>query len=214
MSTGEESLACSPGLVPIICICGPSAAGKTTFAAGLDAQLRAVGRQPLQIACDDYYRSGWTPHPKFGYDTVDAIDGDQLRSELLSARSRRLSGLRTYDMRRRCVGSRPVDTAYDVILLEGAYGPQLLLSSVPLAVLVYVEDPLLRRLWRRLLRDVRERQRAPFYVIRQMFQEMLPGERAFILPLRQAATVIIRDQTSGVAAVLSALAHRGLVLDT
>ena len=44
-----------------MCICGPSAAGKTTLAARLAEQLRARGRYPLLIACDDYYRSGWSP---------------------------------------------------------------------------------------------------------------------------------------------------------
>ena len=179
-------------MIPIICICGPSAAGKTTFAAGLDAQLRAIGRLPLRMSCDDYYRSGWTPHPKFGYDTVD-IDGDQLQRETALCPFPSPQRLAHVRHGRRCVGSRPVDTAYDVILLE-AYGPQLLLSSVPPAVLVYVEDPCYGASGVGCF-GMRERQRAPFYVIRQMFQEMLPGERAFILPLRQSATVIIRDQT-------------------
>ena len=70
------------GAVPLVCICGPSAAGKTTFAAHLAEQLRAGGRQPLLISCDDYYRSGWSPNSRYGFDTVDAIDADQLRLQL------------------------------------------------------------------------------------------------------------------------------------
>ena len=65
--------------VPLVCICGPSAAGKTTFAAHLATQLRARGHQPLLISCDDYYRSGWSPNSRYGFDTVDAIDADRLR---------------------------------------------------------------------------------------------------------------------------------------
>ena len=71
------------GAVPLVCICGPSAAGKTTFAAHLAEQLRARGHQPLLISCDDYYRSGWSPNSRYGFDTVDAIDADQLRLCLL-----------------------------------------------------------------------------------------------------------------------------------
>ena len=61
-----------------MCICGPSAAGKTTLAVRLTEQLRARGRHPLLISCDDYYRCGWSPNSRYGFDTVDAIDADQL----------------------------------------------------------------------------------------------------------------------------------------
>ena len=80
-----------------MCICGPSAAGKTTFAAHLAERLRGRGRRPLLIACDDYYRSGWLPSSRYGFDTVDAIDVDQLRMQLSAVRYRQLSSLRSYD---------------------------------------------------------------------------------------------------------------------
>ena len=60
-----------------MCICGPSAAGKTTLAARLAEQLRARGRHPLLISCDNYYLCGWSPNSRYGFDTVDAIDADQ-----------------------------------------------------------------------------------------------------------------------------------------
>ena len=193
----------SAGL-PIICICGPSAAGKTTFATALAARLRELGHRPLRIACDDYYRSDWLPHPRFGYDTVDAIDEEVLLRELRDARCRGLSELRTYDMPSRSVGSKTPDSFYDLILLEGAYGPQMVLPSIPPTVLVYVQELLLLRLWRRLRRDVRQRRRSVAYVIRQMLMEMLPGERAFIHPLRAQATLVSRNQASAVQQVVSA----------
>ena len=99
-----------------MCICGPSAAGKTTFAAHLAEQLRGRGRRPLLIACDDYYRSGWHPSSRYGFDTVDAIDVDQLRLQLSAVRYRQLSSLRSYDMRSRKVGSRPLNQSYDCLL--------------------------------------------------------------------------------------------------
>ena len=194
-----------PAGLPIICICGPSAAGKTTFTAALAARLRELGHRPLKIACDDYYRSDWSPHSRFGFDTVDAIDAEALLCELRDARSRGLSKLRTYDMRNRSVGARTLDSFYDLILLEGAYGPQLVLSSMPPDVLVYIQELLPLRLWRRLCRDVRYRRRSVAYVIRQMLMEMLPGERLFIHPLRNQATLVIRNQPSAVQAVVSAL---------
>ena len=194
-----------PAGLPIICICGPSAAGKTTFTSALADRLRELGHRPLKIACDDYYRSDWSPHSRFGFDTVDAIDAEALLCELRDARCRGLSKLRTYDMRNRCVGARRIDSFYDLILLEGAYGPQLVLSSIPPDLLVYIQEFLPLRLWRRLCRDVRYRRRSVAYVIRQMLMEMLPGERLFIHPLRNQATLVIRNQPSAVQAVVSAL---------
>ena len=194
-----------PAGLPIICICGPSAAGKSTFTAALAARLRELGHRPLKIACDDYYRSDWSPHSRFGFDTVDAIDAEALLCELRDASCRGLSKLRTYDMRNRRVGARTIDSSYDLILLEGAYGPQLVLSSIPPHVLVYIQELLLLRLWRRLCRDVRYRRRSVAYVVRQMLMEMLPGERLFIHPLRNRATLVIRNQPSAVQSVISAL---------
>ena len=194
-----------PAGLPIICICGPSASGKTTFTAALAARLRELGHRPLKIACDDYYRSDWLPHSRFGFDTVDAIDAEALLCELRDASCRGLSKLRTYDMRNRRVGARTIDSSYDLILFEGAYGPQLVLSSIPPDVLVYIQEFLPLRLWRRLCRDVRYRRRSVAYVVRQMLMEMLPGERLFIHPLRNQATLVIRNQPSAVQSVISAL---------
>ena len=191
------------GAVPLVCICGPSAAGKTTFAAHLAEQLRARGYQPLLISCDDYYRSGWSPNSRYGFDTVDAIDADQLKLQLSAVRYRQLDSLRSYDMRSRKVSSRLLQQPYDLVLVEGSYGPQHLLESVPISLVVYIETPLLQRLVQRLWRDVRDRQRPALYVIRQMLWEMLPGERRFIHPLKRRADVVVRGYDWNLEPVLS-----------
>ena len=191
--------------LPVLCICGPSAAGKTTFAASLAAALEKLGRRPLQIACDDYYRADWSPHPMFGFDTVDAIDHEALRTDLSAARYGQAASLRLYDMRTRTVGRRSITPDYDVILLEGAYGPQQLVAEFPLTALIYLEESVPLRLWRRLRRDVRQRHRSPNYVIRQMLREMLPAERRFILPLKKLATFVVRDQAKDLNQILAAV---------
>ena len=186
-----------------MCICGPSAAGKTTLAARLAEQLRARGRHPLLIACDDYYRCGWSPSSRYGFDTVDAIDADQLRLQLSAVRYRQLDALRSYDMRSRRVSSRLLQQPYDLVLVEGSYGPQHLLEAVPISLVVYVETPLLQRLIKRLWRDVRDRQRPASYVIRQMLREMLPGERLFIHPLKRRADLVVRGYNFDLEPILS-----------
>ena len=189
--------------VPIVCICGPSAAGKTTLAARLADQLRARGRHPLLISCDDYYRCAWSPNSSYGFDTVDAIDADQLRLQLSAARYRQLNSLRSYDMRSRKVGSKLLkQEMYDLVLVEGSYGPQHLLEAVPIALVVYIETPLLQRLMKRLWRDVRDRHRPVSYVIRQILREMLPGERRFIHPLKRRADVVVRGYNCDFESVL------------
>ena len=167
--------------------------------------MRARGRRPLLIACDDYYRSGWLPDSRYGFDTVDAIDVDQLCMQLSAARYRQLDSLRCYDMRTRTVGFRALNQPYDLVLVEGSYGPQHVLGAVPLSLLVYIEAPLVPRLVKRLWRDVRERQRPALYVIRQMLLEMLPGERRFIHPLRRSADVVVRGYGWDLGPVLSRL---------
>ena len=186
------------GEVPIFCICGPSAAGKTTFSLAIANGLANRGIACLVISCDNYYRSNWQPHPLFGFDTVDAIDIDLLRHDLEITSRRQATYLRCYDMRYRQVTRRKIDCNYEVILLEGAYGPQDLIGDFPLAGLIYLHQSLLLRLFRRLRRDVRERHRPAKVVIRQMLREMLPGERSFIHPLRRQADLVVSNPSRGV----------------
>ena len=188
--------------LPILCICGPSAAGKTTFARALANALRRSGHQPLLITCDNYYREDWRPHLRYGFDTLAAIDEEALRRDVSSAMYGQADLLRHYDMCTRVVSCHPVTTPYDLVLLEGAYGPQLL-QDFPLASLLYLETPLLLRLWRRLKRDIRERKRSPLYVIHQMLMQMLPGERRFIVTLKHRADMIIQVENYDLKAVLS-----------
>ena len=104
-------------------------------------------------------------------------------------------------MRSRTVGRRVIDAAYDLVVLEGSYGPQDLIQGFPFDGLIYLEESLPVRLVRRLSRDVRQRHRSPRYVIRQMLREMLPGERRFIRPLREHADLVVRDPQNGITAV-------------
>ena len=62
----------------LICIAGPSAAGKTHFSAELKTSLAQSGIAAVVIGFDDYYREHWTPDSIYGFDTVDAIDRDAL----------------------------------------------------------------------------------------------------------------------------------------
>lgn len=64
--------------IRLVCIAGPSASGKTTFAQRLAVQLRVCGLQPIPISLDDYYVDReLTPKDASGeydYESVEAID--------------------------------------------------------------------------------------------------------------------------------------------
>ena len=202
------------GSPPLLCICGGSASGKTHFVNGLVRQLESIGLTALSLHCDNYYRSRYKPDPIAGFDTINAIDTEALLADLQAARERTLTHLRRYDMSSRVVVYRPIGescltTGYDLIVVEGAYGPQSILPRVLIDVVVYLETPLWRRIWRRLCRDVRERGRSPISVLHQTFWQMLPGERRFIVPLRQQAHVVVRDPVEGCRAVLARITGHG-----
>ncbi|WP_369791570.1 uridine kinase [Synechococcus sp. BL107] len=202
------------GSPPLLCICGGSASGKTHFVNGLVRQLESIGLTALSLHCDNYYRSRYKPDPITGFDTINAIDTEALLADLQAAREGTLTHLRHYDMSSRVVVYRPIGEScltagYDLIVVEGAYGPQAILPRVLIAVVVYLETPLWRRIWRRLCRDVRERGRSPISVLHQTFWQMLPGERRFIVPLRQQAHVVVRDPVEGCRAVLARITSHG-----
>ena len=202
------------GSPPLLCICGGSASGKTHFVNGLVRQLESIGLSALPLHCDNYYRSRYKPDPIAGFDTINAIDTEALLADLQAAREGTLTHLRRYDMSSRVVVYRPIGescltTGYDLIVVEGAYGPQSILPRVLIDVVVYLETPLWRRIWRRLCRDVRERGRSPISVLHQTFWQMLPGERRFIVPLRQQAHVVVRDPVEGCRAVLARITSHG-----
>ena len=202
------------GSPPLLCICGGSASGKTHFVNGLVRQLESIGLTTLSLHCDNYYRSRYKPDPIAGFDTINAIDTEALLADLQAAREGTLTHLRRYDMSSRVVVYRPIGEScltagYDLIVVEGAYGPQAILPRVLIDVVVYLETPLWRRIWRRLCRDVRERGRSPISVLHQTFWQMLPGERRFIVPLRQQAHVVVRDPVEGCRAVLARITSHG-----
>ncbi|UPM50500.1 nucleoside kinase [Synechococcus sp. A10-1-5-1] len=186
-------------MIPLLCICGPSAAGKTTIVRALQTALSAQGVRALQLSCDDYYWPNWTPDPVYGYDTPAGIDTTTLLQELNQICRREADTLRRYDMVSHRTWREPLDQVYELVVLEGAFGPQVLLNQPLLQSLVYLELGLPVRLWRRLWRDLNERGHSLSFALRQTVFETLPGERQFIDPLKQEADLIVENSPNGLA---------------
>ncbi|HTP59929.1 MAG TPA: nucleoside kinase, partial [Spirochaetia bacterium] len=74
-------------MVRCVLIAGPSSSGKTTFSKKLMIQLRVVGRNPVTISLDDYYKPhDLTPLDEEGkpdYESLDALDVPLLNTHLV-----------------------------------------------------------------------------------------------------------------------------------
>ena len=73
--------------VKVVLIAGPSSSGKTTFSKKLMIQLRVVGRNPVTISLDDYYKPhDLTPRDEEGkpdFESLDALDVELLNDTLV-----------------------------------------------------------------------------------------------------------------------------------
>ncbi|HEY9593263.1 MAG TPA: nucleoside kinase, partial [Spirochaetia bacterium] len=73
--------------VKLVLIAGPSSSGKTTFSKKLAIQLRVVGRNPVTISLDDYFKPReLTPRDEEGnydFESFDALDVDRLNDNLV-----------------------------------------------------------------------------------------------------------------------------------
>ncbi len=71
--------------VKLVLIAGPSSSGKTTFSKKLTIQLRVVGRNPVTISLDDYFKpQSLTPKDEEGkpdFESIDALDVELLNDE-------------------------------------------------------------------------------------------------------------------------------------
>eukprot|EP00759_Apiculatamorpha_spiralis_P029729 PhF_6_TR31795/c0_g1_i1/m.46862/K00876/udk, UCK; uridine kinase len=116
--------------VRVVLIAGPSASGKTTFAAKLSQGLSAQGRQPVTLSTDDYYRDCTEPtYPKLpngkpNHETIDALRIDTLNDHLQRLFNGEEVEIPVFDM----VNSRPKEKGHrirlpanGVLVMEGIF---------------------------------------------------------------------------------------------
>jgi len=115
----------------IVLIAGPTSSGKTTFAARLSTQLRAVGAVPSVIGLDNYYHDrgdGRIPRDEFGnedYETIKAIDTALITKNLQALLQGERVEIPSFNF---LTGKREYKDRYmqlapqDVLILEGIHG--------------------------------------------------------------------------------------------
>jgi uridine kinase len=115
--------------VRVVLIAGPSSSGKTTFSKKLMIQLRVVGRNPVTISLDDYFKpKAQTPLDDEGkpdFESLAALDVDLLNRHLVSLLKGEAVQTPVYDFltgRRRDEGRTLTLPDRAVLILEGIHG--------------------------------------------------------------------------------------------
>jgi uridine kinase len=115
--------------VRVVLIAGPSSSGKTTFSKRLMIHLRVVGRNPVTISLDDYYRGrDETPLDEFGkpdFEALDALDVPLLNDHLLKLMEGREVETPEFDFStgsRKPRGTPRLLPDRSILILEGIHG--------------------------------------------------------------------------------------------
>jgi uridine kinase len=179
----------------VIGIAGGSCSGKTTFARHL--QHRLGPEACLAIKQDDYYfdireRQKRDEIPNF--DVPEAIDFDQLASDITALKAGEAVALPNYDFttHQRRHPTKPLDPR-PFIVVEG----MLILNAPKIRPLIdhslYMRCSYEERYARRLTRDIAERGRTEDFVHKQFHEDVEPAHQSFVAPSAQFADYVIEQ---------------------
>ncbi len=221
--------------VRIVCVAGPSCAGKTTFVRRLSVQLKVSGIEPVCVSLDDYYKDR-SDCPRDGdgeydFEALEALKLDlihQHTTELLAGKPVRIPrfefslGTTSPEGSWRSVQLRP----NQVLLIEGIHGlnPQLTAHvSEPALFRIFVDgltqlvidehNRLLTadcRLLRRLVRDRRYRGTNAAETISR-WPSVQRGACRHIFPFQDNADAVFNSALAYESAVLKTFAWRYLL---
>ncbi len=179
--------------VLVIGIAGGSGSGKTTLARNIIAHF--LDRISV-LRHDDYYKSQdaipMEERVKTNYDHPHAFDTDLLIYHIDELRAGRDISSPTYDYTRHTRSGEVREVkANKVVLLEGI----LILENAALRdrldMKIFVDTDADVRILRRILRDVKERDRSLDSVIGQYLSTVKPMHEAFVEPSKRYADIIV-----------------------
>lgn len=220
--------------VRVVCIAGPSSAGKTTFIKRLSVQLQVNGLRPVPVSLDDYYcdreRTPRDEAGEYDFEALEALQLDLLGTHvtrLLQGESVRTARYHFPSGKSQPEGGAPIQLReQDILMLEGIHGlnPKLLGSNLvgglfrifvcPLAQLPF--DDLTRvhasdvRLIRRIVRDRHSRGHNAADTI-QRWPSVRAGERRHIFAYQHHADAVFDSSLIYELAVLKVYAERYLL---
>ncbi len=179
----------------VIGIAGGSGSGKTTLTENI---LRHFKGHISVLRHDDYYKSqsNLTKEERAGlnYDHPSAFDTSLLIEHLDLLKNGQAIDCPIYDytVHDRSPKTRHVEST-DVILLEGIliFESRELLSRLNMKIFVDTDADV--RILRRLVRDVKERDRTLESVVSQYLNTVKPMHEAFVEPSKKNADIIIPE---------------------
>ncbi len=195
----------------VVGFAGGSGSGKSTLAAAVRA---ALGEDAcVMVSCDDVYKTlpeAFRADPEaFNFDEPASLDIPLLQQALDDLLAGRDTHVPVYDFATHTrVGERAVP-ARPWVLVDGIL--LLALPGIParLDLSVFVDTPEPVRLYRRIVRDQRDRGRALPDILQQYFRTVRPMHEAHVAPSVQHADLVV-DGTAPldalVAQVMDALA--------
>ncbi len=180
----------------IIGLAGGTGSGKTTVA--VDVKSRFSAKNVLILPHDSYYRDHsdlpFDEREKLNYDHPSAFENELLVEHLKKLRSWKPIERPRYDYgtHSRCEDALVVEPA-EIVLLEGI----LVLENEELRSLmdikIYIDADSDERFIRRLLRDMKERNRTADSVIEQYVATVRPMHLQFVEPSKRYADIIIPE---------------------
>ena len=230
-----DQIASRAGAVRVVCVAGPSSAGKTTFVRRLSVQLRVNGIEPVCVGLDDYYRSrDQCPRDEDGdYDleALEALDVPLIHAHLQGLLAGEEVRIPSFDfLTRRPTPEatwRPLRLRADqVLLLEGIHGLNPRLTSVipPAARFRIYVNALTQlviddhnriftsdgRLLRRIVRDRRYRDTPAGETIAR-WASVRRGEQRHIYPYQEECEGVFNSALVYEAPILKTFAQRYLL---
>lgn len=183
------------GTPMIIGIAGGSGSGKTTLCENIIAHF---GDSIAVLRHDDYYKAHpdlpYSEREKLNYDHPHAFDNDLLVAhiDLLKAGQAVDSPTYDYTVHNRSDVVRRVESR-PVILLEGIliFESQALRDRLDMKIFVDTDADV--RILRRLVRDVKERERTLESVVSQYLTTVKPMHEAFVEPSKKYADLIVPE---------------------
>lgn len=188
----------------IIGLAGGTGSGKTTVA--IDVKSRFSAKNVLILPHDSYYRDRsdlpFDEREKLNYDHPSAFENELLVEHLRKLRrweaiDRPVYDYGTHSRSRETIKLEPAE----IILLEGI----LVLENEQIRSLmdikIYIDADSDERFIRRLLRDMKERNRSADSVIEQYVATVRPMHLQFVEPTKRYADVIIPEGAHNQVAV-------------
>ena len=179
----------------LIGIAGGTGSGKTTLAENI---VRHFGEDITLLCHDDYYKAHddlpYSEREKLNYDHPDAFDTDLLISHLEALKRGESIDCPIYDytVHNRSEQTKTIHPT-PVIVLEGI----LIFASPEVRALldmkIFVDTDADVRILRRIVRDVRHRERTLESVISQYLTTVKPMHEAFVEPSKKHADIIVPE---------------------